>query len=386
MPETDFSIKEYLETCTEAAKRVRFATIILMVVTVLVLAGYLNSFELSWSFLRIDFHNEMDMQLADDQRRLECVMGINANTVGCGALSGQTAANITSKAKCGNTVCDDPKVIKEDIEKLECYRCAKDNSADLLRALRRSVVDNSYSIKVPFFGTSFDINDLGLIGGLSLVIVLMMSRLSLRTYIVSLRVAKKAAVQTNLVGEFYDILASRQLFVFPSLVDWSQHNFKGKTELWWDDSILKKFIHDPIKGAFRRLKGGFWWVLRKIVRADDPAPDLSTRTTDVTSDHWRAHPQPYLKRLPKMISLIPFFVYLLVVINDFRSFSDGMDISKSRTLMGSVSNVLCLILILAFGCWNVSKWFEIDRLWENFARYSSNMTARGSGTPTKQRK
>ena len=388
----DFSLKDYLETATEASKRVRFTTIVLVVVTVLVFAGFLNSWSHSWSFNRVENlenpYSEYSIQFRQDCEN----------------------HNINAK-KC------------EELKKT------------LHDSLVKSLVENSYTIKVPFFGVAFDINDLGLLGGFSLAIVLAMLRLTLRSYIVSLRIGFKAAFKYKQQNEFYDLLASRQLFVFPYLEDKKQKillaETLGETEKLWHKSQLKE-IYLIFRGVIFEVKLYIKEIifrenLKTFFNLTEKSGNSKSKTSkksficllwiinliliifyifaigffqvcsvliiivviisfilfiwrlinfiiasgEVTNDieeeiHWSVNPQPYLRRIPKIISLLPFFIYLLVVENDFDSFKAGWATDHLRTIIGFSTSSVLLIAIFALGCWSISKWFEIDRLWEGF--------------------
>jgi hypothetical protein len=253
------------------------------------------------------------------------------------------------------------------------------------------VIDKAYYVTAPFFGVNFDINDLGIVGGLSLVVVLMMLRLNLRSYIVSLRVGFKAAFKTDEADEFYEILASRQVFVFPHLRAENQTRKVGQTERRWRRSRIRARLYLPVSKSIRNFKYGaklMVWSLtesprfkgsrhrkrhiRALIRRlrEDPQPTANRPTTN-----WAANPQPYLRRIPKLISLMPSLVFGLVVWNDFQSRAGAYEYSVGRTLLGLTLNALFLALMIILGLWNVSKWFEIDFLWQHFRhRVDSGIT------------
>jgi hypothetical protein len=82
--------------------------------------------------------------------------------------------------------------------------------------LVEAYVKNTYSIHVPFFGVTFDANDLGLIGGLSFVVILMLLRFSLGRERDNLRVLfERAESIQGMLSEVYDALAMRQVFTLP---------------------------------------------------------------------------------------------------------------------------------------------------------------------------
>lgn len=380
MPEKALSLKDYLETATETSKRVRFTTIILVVITVLVFAGFLNSWhDYSWSFLRVNALEHKDSKYYKEIFN-ECLSEGN-----------------------------DERQCNKFIKTLHDY-------------LVKSLTENNYNIKVPFFGASFDINDLGLLGGISIIIVLSMLRLALRNYIISLRIGFKAAFKANEHEDFYDILASRQLFVFPYLEAQTQSYYAGETEEIWGNSRIRKinyffknvsvsykesikkliyknrqtlfqfsspnkifdiiiltlwlilliltFVYFFLFGVFITL--AIWlgiflmgYVIYAIYFAFLERPPYQNRS-ESSNKYWSATPHTFLKRIPKLICLIPLLVYLLVVVNDYHSLQMGYSVSRLRTISGFTLSIIFLLIIFGFSVWCISKWYEIDGLWKSF--------------------
>lgn len=83
----------------------------------------------------------------------------------------------------------------------------------------KSYVDNTFFVKAPFFGIVFDINDVGLIGGISLICVLVMLRFSLSREIKNLNFAFKEAVAHGQLPDFYYELAMHQVLTIPEMRD-----------------------------------------------------------------------------------------------------------------------------------------------------------------------
>lgn len=81
----------------------------------------------------------------------------------------------------------------------------------------RAYVDNIQYIKIPFFGIAIDVNDLGLIGGASLTIILLLFRFSLSREIKNLNVSFKESFFHNQLSVFYHTLAMRQVLTVPNM-------------------------------------------------------------------------------------------------------------------------------------------------------------------------
>lgn len=282
MPNTNLTLKDYLETATEASKRTRAITVVLIVASVLIFVGFLNSSDLGWIQQRL-------IQFSDEK---------------------SAYAN---------------------------RHFNKMNRDQLHTNLARSAVENAYVVRVPFFGVAFDVNDLSLLGGLGLIITLVLLRLSLRSQIMSLRIGFKAALSSNEEKDFYDLLAARQVFVFPALKDETQDSefAKGKVEKNW--KRLKEKVGLKSKAATQK-RG------------------------------WSANTGSVLRHFPKLISLIPFVVFSFIAAQDYSSREVGFQISILRTRILLGHNILFLFVLFILGVWCISKWNEIDRLWDYFRR------------------
>jgi hypothetical protein len=331
---------------------------------------------------------------------------------------------------CGNQLCDmkedekcDADIICVEKKRLACYECAKGSTKEFLQYTRRSVFDR-YTIKSPFFGIEFDSNDITLFGGFTLVIVLIMLRLGLRNYILSLRICIKSVQQTTDAKPFYDLVASRQLFVFPYLEDKNQKPHFGQTEEIWKDSRLRErvvFMLRIMNISKQELKDILWKYMNTVftLRTGDKNKNLSifftvlvtlillaafvscfifgilavagalillfffyvilkaflfrrediehsSTVTQVTKNYWTVNPQPWLNRIPKIFSLIPFLVYFTSFIEDVNSSHIGWVLLPMRTSVSLCLSSVFLFSIFGLGFWCVSKWSEIDKLWEIF--------------------
>jgi hypothetical protein len=184
MPHDELDIQDYLEATSDAAKRTRNASISVVVASVLVFAGLLNSLQHSWMLQRLRTWNEMD------------------------------SAYVRSK------IGEPPKRTVPMSSVDPAYEAALrgylDRYKEFYSALIRTYVDNSYVIRVPFFGFRVDANDLGLIGGIGFVVLLIILRFNISREVDNLRMAFAEAKRLNQLSEFYVLLAMRQVFTVPA--------------------------------------------------------------------------------------------------------------------------------------------------------------------------
>jgi hypothetical protein len=178
---SSFDINDYVDASNDAAKRTRTVTIILVVASVLIFIGFYNSARWSWALDRI--RRAYDPAEESVLRALDTV--------------------------------NRPGILTE-VDK-QGYTPAENFRTQLQQATVRAYVENIRFVRVPFFGNAFDVNDLGTIGGIGLIIVLLLMRYSLSREIKNLNISFREAVHHNRLCAFYHALAMRQVFTVPHM-------------------------------------------------------------------------------------------------------------------------------------------------------------------------
>jgi hypothetical protein len=176
----EFEMKEYIEATADSAKRTRTVTVILVVASVLVAIGWYNSLRTSWQLQRVRRAFDPDTDVAT------------------GFLDTAHRPKILVPGADGKSPADR-------------YR------EDLQVAAVRAYIENVRFIHAPFFGIAFDVNDLGIIGGVGLVIVLLLMRYTLSREIKNLNVTFREAVHHHELSAFYHAMAMRQVFTVPEM-------------------------------------------------------------------------------------------------------------------------------------------------------------------------
>jgi hypothetical protein len=253
-------LRDFIDAAVDSSRRTRTLITVLVVACVLAFAGYLNSLQSAWMLQRV--------QIASDP----------ANQYVAQKLGTQPSL-------------DDPR-----------YDA-------LYGALVKSYVDNAMSVEVPFFGVSFDINDLGLLSGIGFVTVLVLLRFSLRSEIASLRLVFKAASRTikgdsAQLESVYDLLASRQVFTVPHVQDERMH-----------------------------------WVTRRP---------------------W------VLRAMPKLTCFLPLVVYSMVAINDYQSQNIANAINPLHTRILLIYTGVLWVAIGVLSTWCYMRLAQIDRIWDEY--------------------
>lgn len=178
---TNFTLRDYLEAARLASNRARTVTIVLLVTSVVMLIGMLNSLYHSWA-----------------QRRILASASPYARYV---------ADNIGPPPV--RQIGETEKVLND---KRSLYQ---ERYHELYASLMKEYVESEFGVRVPLFGVKIDVNDLGAFGGFALLIVLFMFDYSARREAENLSVSFNRAMQAGQVHEFYDLLAMHQLFTVP---------------------------------------------------------------------------------------------------------------------------------------------------------------------------
>jgi hypothetical protein len=159
---------DYLQASIEATRRTRTMVFILLVAGIVTFAGYLNALEGTWMRQRVHAFENPD----------------------------SLYARLTLQPK--------EHGLSDSLYRRE-HRIFLDR-------LVEAYVQNTYSIHVPFFGVTFDANDLGLVGGLAFVVILMLLRFSLSRERENLSLLFEHAKSADMIATCYFPLAMRQVF------------------------------------------------------------------------------------------------------------------------------------------------------------------------------
>lgn len=418
------ALKDYLETASDASRRTRFITIVMLVASVLVGASVLNSWDKGWITLRLEAlrHTTSPYTIRRFPLLCECDKQLKTDLVAaetCKTLMDEDTDKETKRLKTGslfwkvNEINNQLKALdifapygldttrtKTTREKLEAAKeklCKEEYEklSSFYNTMERAAAEVKYTVRVPFFVIAFDVNDTGILGGLSLWIILILLRLSLRQQIISLRIGFKEAFACDQEKDFYQILASRQVFVFPYLSDprQSARVSWGWIELGWSASKYSDWYHglrERLVGRFRTLREDL--LTRYNIRDASESykfkleAEKKASTSNVgDEDGWQANRNFSLRFVPKMLSLVPFFIYLFQYIFDALTSHYGFELSEFRTYSLLFLGALFLLNLLVFGIWCITKWNELDRLWDYYYDHMTSGTKPGEITTQGER-
>ncbi|HET8799320.1 MAG TPA: hypothetical protein VFO89_16645 [Thermoanaerobaculia bacterium] len=205
MRDKSLEMQDYLDASGDASKRTRNIHFVMVIASVLIFAGLVNSLRSSWMLARLQASNDIDSPYV--------VSKIGKPPAG-------------------------PSVTPEAIKSYEA------RYQEYYAALVVAYVENSFVIRVPVFGFTVDANDLGLIGGIGFVIILTVFLYSVTREVdnlsISFRVAEKLGREE--LSRFYDLLAMRQVFTVPLDETRPDARDRSRFALW----IPKAFCFAPL--------------------------------------------------------------------------------------------------------------------------------------------
>jgi hypothetical protein len=173
--DSSLNIQDYLDASSDASKRTRGVHFIMVIASVLVFAGLINSLHNSWMLARIQLSNDPDSKYVQSK-------------IGKRPEAGRPQHEIDAFAR---------------------------RYQEYYSALMKTYVDTSYVVRVPVFGFTVDANDLGVLGGIAFVIILVVFRFCVSREVDNLRLSFEAADDLDQLVSFYHLLAMRQVFTIP---------------------------------------------------------------------------------------------------------------------------------------------------------------------------
>jgi hypothetical protein len=179
--EWEIDAQDFLDSTGESSKRTRLVIVVLVIATFLIFAAVLNSQQKNWMHGRLANLEKIESPY--------------------------------TKAKLGSYPSRNSYSTEEEYRSAcELYRSRYDA---LWGAVIKTYIDNAWVVRVPFFGFSFDVDDIGFLGGLGFLIILTCLRFCLTREIDNLRLALSEARRIGRLEEFYQLIAMRQVFTVP---------------------------------------------------------------------------------------------------------------------------------------------------------------------------
>jgi hypothetical protein len=198
-----FSLSQYVQASAESSKRTRTIVVVLVIGSVLAFAGLLNSLSTAWMLQRIE------MSRSPNSTYVLQKLGFLARS--------------DARAKAGLVTQEDLEALltaeaRRSGQSLETVRL---NYADQYRSFYQALVhtyaESAYMIRVPFFGATFDMNDIGIVGGAGFIVILLLLRYSLARELYNLRLSFSLAESHGTLRDAYNFLSMRQVLTTPPI-------------------------------------------------------------------------------------------------------------------------------------------------------------------------
>lgn len=281
------SIEQYITAAAASASRARSILIVMITTSILAFSAFWNSRQGSWLnsrlHLAVEGHQLIEMRKSGVALRPDQAEQYRA------AIEFIGVRNIDSK----------------------------EQITELIKRLQAVQSDQINLIRLPFFGSVFDVNDLGLIGGFSFVILLLWFRFGLSRELQNVSLTFAEARRRNQLKVCYQQLAMQQVLTVPRMLTDEPHQ--------------------------RRIPPSFW------------------------------------DKMPKVLFVLPFAVHAIVFGYDLYSFRFGMSVSPFNTIFNTACSLLFLagILVLTINCYIVSG--EVSKEWNE--AYDKLIGETRGGTP-----
>lgn len=207
VPPLSPDLYSYLEAASESSSRARISVLVLVVGSVLALAGLLNSLSSAWMLQRVV-----------EARSKHSVYVLSKLGYLSSEATGLLEQRQIVKPKDLTTYLE-KEAIRTGESLDEVRKTYDDHYEDFFRALVNTYTESAYTIRLPFFGASFDMNDLGIVGGIGFAIILLLVRFTLSREFENLKEAFAAAKSREQIVEFYKLLSMRQVLTIPPMRD-----------------------------------------------------------------------------------------------------------------------------------------------------------------------
>lgn len=287
---TDLAIQEICKNSNATSSSSRSVLYVIMLTSIISLIAILNSYMWNWGTEKKNFF-----------------------------LTVQTAYDRKYNAEKSDTTKQKIDRIREDIDRQ-------------LNSYTRHLSENNESVRIPILGSSFDVNDLGIITGISLFILLIILRFTLSREINNLIIA------FNSITDRYPLDANRGDF----------EDYLNTIKSDEKDEVLANINYT------RRLHHYNYLSMNEIFSL----PPLETSENEFRGS--------IIGRLLSKMYWFPCIVYFLIVLNDTTTIGYGLNMSYYHTIISYSFNILSLIAI-AILCHKCTKSKAmIDKIYTDF--------------------
>lgn len=295
----DTSVQEICKVSNSSSSNSRGILYLIVIISALSLIAVINTSPLNWSKVRLE-------SVTDSVKYYQGKI--------CSIITNNTLYD-TCCSKCSTE-----NFIKE--KNKPCISSYYKDKLDFFIKKKefeeRNRIENFRTIRTPLFGSSFDVNNLIIIAGLALTLLLIILKFTLKRETNNLRIA------LNAITERYPDNANFSYF---------EPYIKDKN----NEGLDKVKILSQINFTRRQHHYNFLSMNEILTK---PPLKLDTDKESLLDD------------VLKYIFYFPFFVYLIIIANDLATINEGLAISKPNTYIGFIIGFISCywLLILCYKC------------------------------------
>jgi hypothetical protein len=279
----DPSIEKICETSNATSSSTRSVLYVLLLVSILAIIATINSY--NWGFIT----NWTTLRMARNENKVESILDAMIAAHGL-------RQNYPDSLYNAYTLEQRKKRLENNI---------------------RNEMDNVHMVKIPILGNSFDINDLGLIGGIAIFVMMFILRFTLTREASNLKIALQSITQR------YPDNANRDEFAT---------YIETTAGAGADETVAAEWLasinHTRRQHHYNFLSMNEIFTIPPL-EVEEGKQELKTG-----------------QKLVKNLFWFPAAIYILVLLNDVLSASDGWAISKANTLLLLISEAFFLLLIV----------------------------------------
>ncbi len=230
-----------------------------------------------------------------------------------------------------------------------------------LKNLVRNKIENIQTVKTPILGNAFDVNNLGIISGITIIVLMSI------LYVTVKREINNLIIAFNSISERYVPNADDKGETFKVYLA----KYEGEEK---QTEVLKEI------NRTRRWHHYFFLSMNEVFNLP---PYNKNGNMDIQISEGESIMEGNKQRIKSKIGkimysvykrpidgifFIPFIVYATIWVNDFSTIKEGLSINPHHTFISTFCSVIFLISILALSFVCTSKKIRVFELYDNFSK------------------
>lgn len=360
---SDVEIDKYIDAAKSASNRSRSVVLVLVTASIISFAAARNSRSEGWMSQRLERARTALLFCGKDGNQPDF-----DNKEVLNQLKPQKP-RLDPKAQ--TMVAERRKNLAKSFYDLRYRSCS--DLTDAVKELEKSYIENSDLIHVPFFGLSFDINDLGLLSSVTFVVVLIWLRLCLESELDSVRVTFQRAQEldkkaqkdgtTSELEHAYELLGTYQVFTRVEPVG-NSRSFPKALIQWVCSTILLVFLISDIADVHT-----YWYPFSMSWADATVGVDILIAIVVIRflKEAHAKHPNDFWQYFSLGLYWLPVLVLMSILHDNLASLDYGWSVSHFGTISQVLMEFLLLVVtwVLTRDCTRIAK--DTDKKWSDTA-------------------